>query len=54
MSGLPVGQRGDRNAASLGLGEVGGQLVTHLDTEHLAKSPRIFDRESCPVSRAIL
>ena len=29
---VSVGQRGDRNAAALGLGEVGSQLVTHLNS----------------------
>ena len=32
--GVSVGQRGDRDAAALGLSEVGSQLFTHLDTEH--------------------
>ena len=30
--GVSVGQRGDRDPAAFGLSEVGGQLVTHLDT----------------------
>ena len=33
-AGICVGQRGDRDAAALGLSEVGSQLVTHLDAEH--------------------
>ena len=46
--GIAGGQRVDRDAAPFGLREVGGQFVTHLDTEHLAKSPRFVDRGSCP------
>ena len=52
--GVGVGQRGDRDAAALGLRQVGGQLVTHLTLSIGAKSPRFFDRRSCAVGRAIL
>ena len=31
---VSVGQRGDRNTAAFGLGEVGSQLVTHLNSKH--------------------
>jgi len=31
---VSVGQRGDRNTAAFGLGEVGSQLITHLNSKH--------------------
>ncbi len=37
--GVTGGQRGDRDPAAFGLGEVGGQLVAHLDSEHLGYFP---------------
>ena len=37
--GVTRGQRGDRDAAAFGLRQVGGQLVTHLDSEHFGEVP---------------
>ena len=42
------GQRVDRNPAALGLGQVGGELGTGRIVQHFVKSPRFFDRASCP------
>ncbi len=33
--------------AALGLGQVGGELVAHLNGQHFVKSPRFVDRRSC-------
>ena len=45
--GFPASQRADGHAAALGLGQVGGQPVAHLDGQHFVKSPHFFDRRSC-------
>lgn len=37
--GVRVGQRGDGHAAAFRLGQVGGELFTHLGAEHICEVP---------------